>query len=1224
MRRLMYFAASLMAAAAVFAACNKETQEPVKPGPEPGSNVIRVTIPDALTKVSLTDQAPSGNGMALAWQNGDAIRVTGETSELYTIADGFDAHSAEFTGNPVEGSTFTILYPGSFETKEALGARSYANQTQNGNGNSDHLTYNALISGVDTYEEVAFTEEWAAAHGGDFLQNGVLKLVVSLPGDVSVVKEAALVSSSAIFNANNMGTVKTDRIAVALENVDVSASGQVLTAYMNISAIDVPLEAGQTLTVKVVDDDAKEYSKSFEVPQATALKGGKMNTIRLTSDGGVEVFTDYFISVSGAGNMSGEDWDDAMNAEGLRMLLGGASARADAFDGVTFHFATGTYYLAEGLDKVTIDFENASEPIGMTFLGGYPENLHGTAQTGRDAADNVTAFSGGSETGIFEIGSQAALLFDGITFKDVSVDSENAGALYVAAADGSAATVTVTDCRFTNNRNTSDHTGASIILGKNSSASIEDCYFADNYARNAPALHINAGASAEIKNCKFENNSSSNTSGAAQNGGSTDVTFLSCFFKNNTAGSWGGGAFHTNGSAETRFTGCDFVSNSAPRAGAISIEKGNITFTSCSFTGNTASYGDQALAGQGESKTAVSGNTAGGAILLRSSTSACTLNDCVLEANKATNGAAGAIGVTDKDAQLTIGAGTSFIDNTAFFHGASIHCMGKLTVAGTSGSWVTFTDEKTLATGNQHANGGAIYLSSSATATISYAKFDGCEAGQEDGSTVNYSNGGAISVKGTSSLQVDHSEFTGCRGRNGNALNLEPGDASVCKFTDCKFDKNIGKSGGSKDGTSGNFHGGVARLGGSGTAEFERCTFTQNTSYNGSGVLHINAEATARMKDCTVSGNWCENGTGGCSSLEYGALYLENCTFSENYVKAVDNNTGRHGGVFYLDVKTVGKEPVLEAVGCVFEKNYTDTPNKNPFGGVMRVQGNSPVSFTDCVFDGNHSAYRGGIFGLNEKTRLKMNRCVIKNNYAASGGMIQGGANALIYMNQVTFYNNYTTNSGGWGVAFHNGNNNACLNNCTLYGNKCTNASPGNNISLNSDGGWLVVNTTVVDDNLTAVLRANGTRKATVCNNIFINRNTADNIFVLKSAGIFNDLGHNVYSFTAVPDSPTLATTDLIGQSDASLGGSYSELWNASDKYGVYSWTNSLSGFTAAAQTDVESALKTGYPETDSVHTDVTNIGLDFYNWLVEIGAVATDGRGVARTAPWWPGAYQN
>ena len=199
MRRMMYLAASLMAAAAVFAACNKETQEPVKPGPEPGSNVIRVTIPDALTKVSLTDQAPSGNGMALAWQEGDALRVIGETSELYSIADGFSGHSAEFTGNPVEGSTFTILYPGSFETKEALGARSYANQTQNGNGNSDHLTYNALISGVDTYEEVAFTEEWAAAHGGDFLQNGVLKLVVSLPGEVSVVKEAALVASSAIF-----------------------------------------------------------------------------------------------------------------------------------------------------------------------------------------------------------------------------------------------------------------------------------------------------------------------------------------------------------------------------------------------------------------------------------------------------------------------------------------------------------------------------------------------------------------------------------------------------------------------------------------------------------------------------------------------------------------------------------------------------------------------------------------------------------------------------------------------------------------------------------------------------------------------------------------------------------------------------------------------------------------------------------------------------------------
>ncbi|MBO4535669.1 MAG: hypothetical protein J5702_00530, partial [Bacteroidales bacterium] len=61
-----------------------------------------------------------------------------------------------------------------------------------------------------------------------------------------------------------------------------------------------------------------------------------------------------------------------------------------------------------------------------------------------------------------------------------------------------------------------------------------------------------------------------------------------------------------------------------------------------------------------------------------------------------------------------------------------------------------------------------------------------------------------------------------------------------------------------------------------------------------------------------------------------------------------------------------------------------------------------------------------------------------------------------------------------------------------------------------------------------------------------------------------------------------------------------------------------------ATQADVETVIKTGYPETDTVHTSITNIGLDFYNWLDEINALGLDGRGVARTGAWWPGAYQN
>jgi hypothetical protein len=1208
----MYIVASFAAFAAVFAACNKEQNAPE---PKPADkHIIRVSIPETLTKVSMTDETAGGKGMALAWQENDALRViSGEASELYSIEDGFSGHEATFSGNAVEGTGFTILYPGSFESPDAIKAKTYGAQTQTGNGSTAHLSYNAWLEGVDTYEDIAFTSEWAAAHGGTLSQNGVLKFQVKLPDGVTGVTKASLVAPSALFYKDNAGTVTTNKLSVNLENVDVSASSQVLSVYMNISAKDVSVPSGTTLSVIAVGTDGTEYTKEFTLSKDVVFQGGKLNTIKLSADGEPEIIlSDYYVTVNGAGEMTGESWDNAIGTADLRRILSLPATRAAEMDGVTFHMAAGDYYLAEGTEDnyVKVDYAGYGEKAEMTFLGGYPTGLTGTTTAGRDTTQYRTAFTGNNETGILTIGDKVDALFEGLTFKDVSTTTPDYGALRV---NGSETAVSLKSCRFVNNVNSdSGKSGASVILD-GGALTVENSYFAGNLARNAGALFLISGDDpVSVTNCLFYNNRGINTSGAAQNAGLTDVTFTGCVFDSNKAydesvNSWGGGAFHTAGSAVTSFVGCTFKDNIAKRCGgAISLEGATVTCTDCTFTGNRADQGDTTLSGQ--DNTAKTSQVAGGAIILRKAGDVLTLNNCTFIGNSVPNGNGGAIGTQDPAATLTINAGTTFQENTALFHGGAIFSWGGFTIAGTSGSKVTFTDNKTLATGNQHANGGCIWLNEKTTSTISYAVFSGSAAGQPAGTTINYSNGGAISMKGVTSFLADNCEFTGNIGRNGGCLNLELGGSSVCKFTDCNFHDNVLQAG-----TSGNFHGGAARIS-YGTAQFEKCVFKNNSAYNGSGVFHLNANKSARIecKDCEFEGNYCGNGRGGCVTIEYGSLYVENCNFKENHAK-----TDR-GGVFYVDSNGVS----LEAKNCTFTGNYID--GSSCFGAVMRTQDNCEAIYTDCLFDGNYSTNRGGIFGLNGKTRLKMNRCVVKNNHAVSGGMIQGGADVISYLNRVTFVDNYTTGSGGWGVAFHNGNNNACLNNCTLYGNHCTNSNPGNNISLNSDGGWLIVNSTIVDDNVTALVRANGTRKVTLCNNILINRKTADNMFMLKSAGLLNDLGHNVMSYTAAPASPAIASSSLIGATDASLGGSYSEVWNAADKYGVYSWTNNLTGFSPAAQADVESALKTGYPETDGTHTSITNIGLDFYNWLVEIGEIATDGRGVARTGSWWPGAYQN
>ena len=1120
-----------------------------------------------------------------------------------------------------------------------------------------------------TFEaEVDAASDYFAVYpsGAGKFDTGVLSITVPSDQDGQFasanIAVATTTAADKTFNFYNASALVKFTIADAAYTKAVfkGAKGEVIagTAPVTFATGDIALGAvaeneGKEITVNL--SGAGDYyfavlpidlTEGFAI---TLYKGADADTpCFLTSDknltrshilnlGNVEGrgVTNFFATPTGAGSKSGKNWENAMDAAALKAFIeqplnGTAQDDAQAFykaailDGSTIHMAAGDYYLAGAAgEKVKVEFHSYPSQVAITFKGGYPAGLTGTSLAGRTdpvgseaEPANCTAFTGNGEAGILLLGNQTNVTFEGITFKDASFTVNDAALSAVAGSSGDA-TLTVSKCRFVNNANDADHTGAGIALGK-SDATIDHCFFGGNSARNGSAITLNSGnGTVVISNCLFKGNNTGNTSGALQNGSPKTVTVTNCTFQDNTAGSWGGGAFHSNGEGvSTSFNSCTFTGNSAPQGGAVSIEKAEAIFTDCVFSNNSATKGDQTLAGQGQAKTAVSGNAAGGAIILHNAAAVCTLNNCSFDGNTAPNGCGGAIAFDNASATLNVNAGTSFTDNTAYFHGGAIFGLGGFTVSGTSASKVLFTGDKTLATGNQHSNGGAIFLAANTTSAISYAVFEDCEAGQEDGSTVNYSNGGAISTMAVTSLLVDHCEFTECRGRNGGCLNIEPGTSSTVKFSDCNFHDNSCRSGASKNGTGGNFHGAVARIGGSGTVEFERCDMKDNTAYNGSGALHINVNgAAARLIDCSLSGNYCENGVGGAITLEYGSLYMSGCTVSDNHV--VSGSTVRNGGALYLDSKAAGQEPSLEAVNCTFSGNYINGSG-NAFGGVMRVQGNSDISFTDCVFDGNHSRYRGGIFGLNSSARLKMDNCVVKNNYAASGGMIQCGANCMVFLNRVVFYNNYTTASGGWGINIHSGDANVCMNNVTSFDNHCTNENPGNCVSFNSDGGWLITNSTIIDRSPLAAVRGNGnSRKVTVCNDIILNESTADNVFVLKVAGNYNDLGHNLLSFTTAPSSPTLAATDLIGFSHSTLGGSFNTTSNA------YVWTNSLTGFTPATQTEVENAMKTGYPETDSVHTGISNIGLEFYNWLSGIGALGKDGRGTARVGDWWPGAYQ-
>ena len=96
-----------------------------------------------------------------------------------------------------------------------------------------------------------------------------------------------------------------------------------------------------------------------------------------------------------------------------------------------------------------------------------------------------------------------------------------------------------------------------------------------------------------------------------------------------------------------------------------------------------------------------------------------------------------------------------------------------------------------------------------------------------------------------------------------------------------------------------------------------------------------------------------------------------------------------------------------------------------------------------------------------------------------------------------------------------------------------------------------------------------------------------------------------------------VADTDKVG----SLPSAYGLTWNTDH----YIWNGLAADASKATLAEIEEALKTKVAVATGTFT---NLGLDFYNWLQEIGGgknpLAYDQKGNARnTAAMWPGAYE-
>jgi len=274
-----------------------------------------------------------------------------------------------------------------------------------------------------------------------------------------------------------------------------------------------------------------------------------------------------------------------------------------------------------------------------------------------------------------------------------------------------------------------------------------------------------------------------------------------------------------------------------------------------------------------------------------------------------------------------------------------------------------------------------------------------------------------------------------------------------------------------------------------GTCGVYNCLITGNRSdttnrYEGGGGMYINRSA---VTGCIVRGNVSSLDAGGINA-EYSCL-ISGCVIDANIA------SNRGGGM------RVAANTVCAGNQIVSNKAYLYYPTDTYYGGGGALNSGGFVMFTNCVFDGNWTAYQGGgiyfmqspgmvidcVFSNNRAVSIAGSsglggalslygaasgcivtalNCQIVNNYSAVGGGISVGAggyalNCLFkgnralnggavrmygiqnyggYIGSCTIVSNYGTNSSG-AIYIEGTNNNNSVYNCAAWGNNSTNTA---------------------------------------------------------------------------------------------------------------------------------------------------------------------------------------
>ncbi len=920
MKKNIVLTAVVLTAIGLVLSCAKETpapeEKPVDPQEEVVTypSVIKAGIPEEMTKVALSDEGV-GNGMSLAWQADDKLRVIatagGDGNEQFTIKAGYTATTAEFEGDPVVGTQYTVFYPGTYADVDAINARSYTSQIQDGNGSTAHLEWNAIETGVGDYSTVSFTNK----------QNGALRFKLQLPSSFTKVKKVALKASSAIFSTTNAGNVLTDELVLTLKdgsNDYITLGGdKVLTAYMMVSWNDNTIPGDTDLQIEVWGDPELPWVKTKKVAAGGyTIAGGKVTNIKLNDEN-----WDEPLFWGGSGTDS-----DPYQIKTLQNLKNIKLARTE---NVKVYFK-----LIDDIDMSSVP-ATGEEKWGM-FNGSqdnatkYPVNFDGNNHT---ISNFSLTRSGASFFGILKNSEVKDLTFANVTLSN-AVDSD-VNSIAIIAYDTQLCTISnvdVTGATLTSLISISDNTkGTGGLIGRMMDGTVENCDITDlsiisSSTRVGGIVGVIPGSSdltRSIENCTITNFSIEGTehvggvagrisagtgtsvSGCSLTQGTTPWTGISGSSSSvgGIVGESGGSVNLTNNVVTANVTGTDKV------GGIIGLGSGATVINNCDVTGNvsgtdTAAEGNVGTGG-------IAGNITGAN---SSITNGCSVNGTVSGGFRVGGvlGRTGVSGINISGASVsgTVSGNTHVGGIVGRQHNASF----------------TASDNVVDATIEGVTNLGGIAGTLATSATLSGNKVAGLVKYTVYGNDDSHSKyGGLVGLtSGNATISISRNLVTanvrGCRNTGG--LVGEISATAAVTISECAYE-------------------GPAV---SGYSESGRWNYSVNgTGRVGALVGYVSSNAAHTVSDCYASGNLCVNNgwSGGLVgwSAAGSKLALSNSYSTVDVTNTAGNVLGGiiggigYGGLEHDTCKTETSD--VSVVKCISWGSVDYVLNNNGYGAIL-------------------------------------------------------------------------------------------------------------------------------------------------------------------------------------------------------------------------------------------------------------------------------------------------